>query len=60
MLSLAVSGLGKVTAHFKLRWRYRGMGSWMCQISQEGRQVTGRGDYILSTNQDSFVKAGVR
>ena len=36
------------------------MGGWTWKIRQEVRQVTGRGDYILISDRDNFVKAGVR
>ena len=29
-------------------------------MRQEGRTVTGRGDYILSSDRDDFIKAGVQ
>ena len=45
--ALVDSRLGNMTEHFTPRRRYRGKGSWMRQMSREGRLVTGRGDCIL-------------
>ena len=58
--ALADSGLGDVIAHFITRWQYRGKVNWTWQMRQEGRQVTGRGDYILRSDRNSFVNLGVR
>ena len=58
--TLLNSGLVDVTSHFVLRRRYRGAGSWMWQLQREVRQMTGRGDYILSSDRDNFFNAGVR
>ena len=54
---LADSRMGDMTAHFMSRWRYRGTESWMWQMRREGRQVTGRGDYIIITDRDNVVNA---
>ena len=40
-----------MTDHFFHRRRYRGSGSWTWSMQREGRQVTWRGDYILSTDR---------
>ena len=53
-------GLIDVTSHFMLRRRYRGAGSWMWKLRQEGLQVTGRGNYILSSDRNIFLNTGVR
>ena len=58
--ALAGTGMDDVTAHFTPRRQYRGTGSWTWQMRREGRMVTGRGDYILSSDRDIFVKAGVQ
>ena len=58
--TLLNSGLVDVTSHFVLRRRYIGAGSWMWQLQREVRQMTGRGDYILSSVRDNFFNAGVR
>ena len=29
-------------------------------MRREGRMVTGRGDYILRSDRDDFIKAGIR
>ena len=60
MTELLDSRLVDVKCHFMLRRQYRGAGSWMWQLQREGRQVTGKGDYILSSDRDNFVNAGVR
>ena len=36
------------------------MGSWTWQMRREVRMVTWRSDYILSSDRDIFVKAGVQ
>ena len=58
--TLAGSGLDNVTSHFTLRRQYQGTGSWTCQMRGEGRLVERRGNYILRSYRDIFVKAGVR
>ena len=58
--ALARIRLGDVTAHFTLRWWYRGMGRWTCQMSREGSLGAVRGDYIISSDRDDFIKAGLR
>ena len=45
--ALVDSRLGEMTDHFTPRRRYRGTGSWMWQMSCEGRLVTVRGNCIL-------------
>ena len=52
--ALADRGLVKMTDHFLPRRRYRGAGGWMCSMQRDGKRVTGRGDYILSTDRRSF------
>ena len=42
--ALAEKGLVNMTYYFMTRRRYRGAGSWIWQMIQESRQVTGRGD----------------
>ena len=59
-LALAGSGLVDVTDHFAPRWQYQGTESWTWQMRREVRMVTGRGDYILSSYRDDFIKEGVR
>ena len=56
----ADSRLVGMTAHFRPRRQYRGAESWTWHMRQEGRQVTGRGDYILRSDRNSFVNLGVR
>ena len=58
--ALADSGVVNMTAQFMSRRRYRGAGRWMCQMMREVRQVTGRGDCILSFYRHIFSNAGVR
>ena len=52
--------MGDVTALFTPRRRYRGTGIWNWQMRREVILVTGKGDYILSSDKDSFFKAGVQ
>ena len=59
-LVLAGSGLGDMTAYCMPRWRYQGTESWTWQMRCEGRLVTRRGDYILSSYKNDFIKAGLR
>ena len=46
---LADHGLEDVTRYFAPRQQYRGRGKWTWHMHREGRKVTGRGDYVLST-----------
>ena len=60
MTALANIGLVNLTAHFIPRRRYIGAGRWTWQIRREFIQVTGGGDYILSTYRQSFSDTGLR
>ena len=46
------------TSHFMQRRWYRGGRCWMWRMRQEGRQVTGRGDYVLRTDRYIFPTRG--
>ena len=56
----ADSRLVDMTAHFRPRRQYRGAESWTWHMRQEGRQVTGRDDYIISSDMYNFYNAGIR
>ena len=58
--ALADRGLVNMTDHLFPRRNYRGSGSWAWSTQREGRRVTGRGDYTLSTDRISFTNAGLR
>ena len=58
--ALTGSRLGDVTDHFPSRWGYQGTGSWTWQMRWEVRIVTGRGDYILISYENDFIKSVVR
>ena len=45
--------------HFLPRRRYRGVGGWTWSMQRDGQQVTGRGDYFLSTDRSRFVNVGI-
>ena len=53
-------GLGDMTDHFIPRRRYRGDGHWKWRMQRKGRQVTGRGDYLLITSRHTFFNSGFR
>ena len=57
---VADCGLEDMTDHFIPSRRYRGDGRWTWRMRREGRQVTGRGEYVLSTSRHTFFNAGVR
>ena len=57
---LADSWLANMIAHFMPRRRYREGRCWTWRMRQEGRKVTDRGDYVLSTDRHNFSNAGVR
>ena len=48
-----------MTDYFLPRRRYRGAGGWTWIMQRDGRQVTGRGYYILSMDRSSFVNSGL-
>ena len=48
------------TDHFMPIRIYRGYGRWMWMTRKEYWQVTGRGDYVLSTNRHKSFNAGGR
>ena len=57
--ALADQGLVNTTDHF-LPWQlYRGVGEWMWSMQRYGRQVTGRGDYLLSTDRSTLIPPSV-
>ena len=57
---LVDKGLVNMTDHFMPKRRCSGAGSWTWRIHREGRQVTGRGNYILSTDRRNFTNTGMR
>ena len=58
-LATALEGRGLVNMidHFLTRMRYWVAGSWKWSMQREGKRVTGRGEYILSTDRSSFTSA---
>ena len=48
-IELYYHGLEDFTGHFTTRRWCRGRGRWEYMMHREGRQVTGRGDYVLGT-----------
>ena len=52
-------GLFNMIDYFMPRKSYKGAGIWAWFMQWEGRQVTGRGDYILSTDMQKFTYAGL-
>ena len=53
--ALAEQGLVNMTYHLIPRRQYWGAVGCKCSMQRYRRQVTGRGDYILSTDRNSFV-----
>ena len=58
--ALADQGMVNTTVHLLPMRRYRGAGGCTWSMQREGRQVTGRGDCILSTDRSIFVNSGLR
>ena len=58
--ALADKELVNMTDNFLPRRQYRGTGDWTWIMQREGIQVTGRGDYIFSTDRRIFVNTGLR
>ena len=58
--ALANRGLFSMTDHAMPQRRYRGSESWTWSMKREGRQVTWRGGYVLSTDRCNFTKTGMR
>ena len=46
--------------HFTSRRKFRGRGRRAWQMQQEGRQVMGRGDYVVDMERGDFTNAGMR
>ena len=57
--ALSDRGLVNMTDHFLTRRQYRGAGGWTWIMHRDRRQVTGRGDYILSMDRSSFFNSGL-
>ena len=57
--ALADRGLVNIIDHFLSQRRYWGAGGWAWIMQRDGRQVTGRGDYILSTDRRIFFNAWI-
>ena len=60
MTALADRGLVNMIDYLSPRKRYRGVGGWTWSMQRYRRQMTGRGDYFLSTDRSSFVNAGLQ
>ena len=58
VMALADQGLVNITDHFLPRRKYRGAGGCPWIMQRDRRRVTGRGNYILSTNRSSFSMRG--
>ena len=59
-MALADRGLVNMTDYFLSSIQYWGAGGWTWIMQRDGRQVMGRGYYILSTDSGSFVNAGLQ
>ena len=60
VMALVDRGLVSMTDYFLPRIQYWGAGGWIWSMQRDERQVTGRGDYILSTYRISLVNTGIR
>ena len=56
---LADRVLVNMKEHFLPRRRYRGADVWVWSMQRDRIQITGREDYILSTDRNSFVNKGL-
>ena len=59
VMALVDRGLVNMTDYFLPRIQYWGAGGWIWSMQRDERQVTGRGDYILSTDRRIFFNAWI-
>ena len=58
--SLANHGLEYVRRKSTPRRRYIGQGRWTRKMQREGRQVMGRGEYLIGMSRGYFMNLGLR
>ena len=56
---IASHGLAYQAWNFSPRRRYRAERNWKWRMWREGKNISGRGDYILGTRQLDFYKVGI-